>query len=426
MRARTPTLTRRVPTAAARSLASAPTLPSVAWWKRPRLQGAGVVALGLVVLGGWGVWRLPGRHAAALGPEARRVAVLYFDDKSKDHTLDAVADGLTESLIRSLGSASSMTVISRSGVERYRGSSVGADSVARALRVGYLVRGEVEPDGNQVRVSVRLDDASGVNLKRAGFAVPAGSVLAMRDTLAIVASDLIRQQLGSEIQIKQQRSGTEIPAAWLSLQRGSQAQRNGEALNAKGDGAGLAREFLAADSLYGLAEKEDPHWADPVWTRAALAYRRSRLAGADLALVRRWVDVGIGHADRAVALDPNSADAYEMRGTLRYWSYLSGIETDKAKKDAALGAARVDLEKATSLNRNQAGAYATLSHMYYYVPGATNSDVYIAAQRALDADEFLSSANLILSRLFNASYDLGQFDRAQQWCDVARSNCPRS
>ena len=180
----------------------------------------------------------------------------------------------------------------------------------------------------------------------------------------------------------------------------------------------------AADSLYGLAEKEDPRWAEPVWTRATLAYRRSRLAGADLALVRKWVDVGLGHADRAVALDPNSADAYEMRGTLRYWSYLSGIESDKAKKDGALSAARVDLEKATSLNRNQAGAYATLSHMYYYVPGATNSDVYIAAQRALDADEFLSSANLILSRLFNASYDLGQFDRAQQWCDVARRRFP--
>ena len=419
MRARgTPAFTRRV-TTGVQALIDA----RRRWWQRPRVIGA--AAAGVLAIGG-GMWvALRGKGAdGASNPNARRVAVLYFQDQSKDSSLAALADGLTEGLIRSLSGAPSLTVISRSGVERYRASSLGPDSIARALRAGYLVRGEVERESDKVRVSLRLDDASGVNVKRASFAVSAGNVLAMRDTLAIVASDLIRQQLGSEIQVKEQRSGTENSAAWLLLQRGEQARRNGEALNAKSDTAGLNREFLLADSLYAAAEQTDPKWGDPAAMRAALAYRRSRLANGNPALIRRWIDVGIGHADHALAIDPNVADAYEARGNLKYWSWVAAIETDESKRQAALLAARTDLEKSTALNRNQAGAFATLSHLYYNAPGFTPTDVSIAAQQALAADEFLSSANLILSRLFNAAYDLEQFDKAEQWCNTARQRFP--
>jgi serine/threonine-protein kinase len=396
---------------------------AVAWWRRPLVIAGGVGILAVLV-GAVSIWRAPGRRVGVISPDARRIAVLYFEDKSDNHSLGPVADGLTEELIHSLSSAPSLTVISRSGVERYRGGSTTTDSIARALRAGYLVRGELEPEADRVRVNVRLYDGSGVDLKRAAFAVPANNASLMRDTLALVASDLIRQQLGSEIQMGRQRSGTENSAAWLLLQRGQQAQKNGEAANSKGDTAALNREFIAADSLFAAAQATDDHWADPSWMRAALAYRRSRLVGADPTLVRKWVEIGLPHADRAIALDPNSADAYEVRGNLRYWGWLSAIDADPTKRQLSLTSARADLEKATSLNRNQAGAWATLSHLYNQVKDATNNDVYLAAQHALDADEFLSNANVILTRLFNAAYDLGQFDKARQWCDAAGKRFP--
>lgn len=394
------------------------------WWRRPVVMATGAVVL-LAAITGVTLWRnSTGRATAAATPDARRIAVLYFEDKSSDSTLRAVADGLTEELIQSLGTAQSLTVISRSGVERYRGSSATTDSVARALRAGYLVRGDVEPEGANVRVNVRLYDGSGVDLERAAFAIPATNIALMRDTLALVASDLIKKQLGSEILMGRQRSGTENAAAWRLLQRGQLAQKNGEVANAKGDTAGVNREFTAADSLYGAAQQADDRWAEPAWMRGALAYRRSRMVGNDPTLVRKWVETGLPHADRAIALDDNSADAHEVRGNLRYWMWLAAAETDPAKREQAITAARADLEKATTINRNQAGAWSTLSHLYAQIPSATSNDVYLAAQHALDADEFLSSANLILSRLFNAAYDLGQFDKAKQWCDVAARRFP--
>ena len=419
------TMTRRTPMGSPGRGTQSYAVPEQAspWWRRP-LVIAGALAIVVAAVGAFTIWRAPSRRATAVSPDARRIAVAYFDDKSDDHSLGAVADGLTEELIRSLSTAPSLTVITRSGVEPYRGSSVTTDSIARALRAGYVVRGEVETEGDRVHVNVRLYDGSGVDLKRAAFAMPVRSVALMRDTLALIASDLIRKQLGSEIQVRQQRSSTDNSGAWLLLQRGEQAQKNGEAANAKGDTASLNREFMAADSLYAAAHAADARWADPLWMRAALAYRRSRFAASDPTSIRKWISTGIPYADQAIALDVNSADAYEVRGNLRYWGWISAIDADASKREASLTASRADFEKSTSLNRNQAGAWASLSHLYNQVPDATINDAYLAALHALEADEFLANASTILSRLSLGAYDLGQFDKAKQWCDVANKRFP--
>jgi serine/threonine-protein kinase len=417
MRTRTYSAARRTGSGAQYVVAQRP------WWRHPAAIAAAVV---VVAAGGFGYWKF-GRpqRAAALGPDSRRIAVLYFEDQSKDHTLGPLADGLTEGLIHTLSNAPSLTVIPRDGVERYRGSSVTTDSIAKVLRAGYLVRGEVEPAGKQVKVSLRLlDGASGVNLRSSSVVISADSVSAMREKLTTATSDLIRKQLGSEIQVKEERAGTENSDAWLLLQRGQARQKNGETANSKGDTAGFNKEFLAADSLYAAAQALDSKWAEPATMRAGLAYRRSRLSAGKPDLIRKWIDTGLGLADQAVANDANNADAYEVRGNLRYWSWVAAIETDATKRESALLSAKADLEKSTSLNRNQAGAYATLSHLYYQIPSATPSDIYIAAQRALEADEFLSNANVIYSRLFLAAYDLAQFDKAEQWCTAARQRFP--
>ena len=392
---------------------------------RRRPWALGVVALVLVAaLGTWRWSAARTRSAATAGPEAHRLAVLYFKDLSKDGHLAPLADGLTEGLIRSLSGASSLTVISQGGVEKFRSATVAPDSIARALRVGYLVRGEVEPEGDNVMVSLRLDDASGVNLKRASFVRPAGDLLAMRDTLTVVASDLVRQQLHEEIQVRQQQSSTASAAAWLALQRGEVERKNGEVATAKGDSASVDRAFTAADTLFAAAEREDARWVDPIVARATLAYRRARLAGRDPTLIRKWVDIGAGHAARALALDPANANALEVRGNLQYFTWLTIPPADGAAAKALLAAAKADLEQATSVNRNQAGAYASLSHLYYN--DGTPMDVSIAAQRAIEADEFLANADVILGRLFLASYDLGQFDKASQRCDETRRRFPAS
>ncbi|MEA3247345.1 MAG: serine/threonine-protein kinase [Gemmatimonadota bacterium] len=418
MRALTPTMQRRIPSGAQAAIAAM----QKPWWKRPALVGAAAFA---VLAGVAAVYyakaRGNGRFATS-DPNARRIAVLYFQDRSRDSSLGPLADGLTEGLIHSLSSAPTLTVISRSGVEPFRGTGVAPDSIARALRAGYLVRGDVEPEGDQVRVTVRLDDASGANIDRATFTRPASNQVAMRDTLVVLASDLIRRQLREDIQLKMQRASTASADAWLLQQRAEQQRKAAESARRAGDGAAYDRELAAADSLLVLAAKADPKWADPPTLRAQIAYGRSRVGGATLPQVRQWTGVAEDYATQALALDANDADALEVRGNAKYWRWLKGLETSPEKAQALLLSAKADLEQAKTVNPNQAGAWASLSHLYYQTGNAT--DINIAAQRALEADEFLSNAEVILNRLFLSSYDLGQFDRADQRCGELRQRYP--
>ena len=420
MRVFTNTMQRRIPSGAQEVLARARP-----WWlKPPAIAAAALVLIAAGALTFW--WALGGRSSAApAGPEARRLAVLYFSDLSRDSSLRPLADGITESLTRSLSTASSYSVVSTTGAARYRGSSLAPDSIARALRVGYLLRGEVEPEGSSVRIAVRLDDASGVNLQRVSLAVPATNVLQARDTITTVVADLVRRQLGQQFQLQQQRASTTNPDAWLLLQRGEAARSAMDAVAAQGDTIGRDRWYRTADSLYAQARELDRRWAEPQARRAQIAYRQSRLT-RDPVAIRRWVTLGLAHADSALATDADNPDALELRGTLLYWAFLNNFEEDATRKAALIDDAKTSLERATQFNVRQAGAYSTLSHLYNNHPSTSSTDVLLAAQRAYEADEFLADAELVLARIFLAAYDLGQFDKADQWCGVARARFPAS
>ena len=71
--------------------------------------------------------------AASSGLEANSLAVLYFEDLSPGGDLAYVADGITEALIERLSLVRSLDVISKNGVEPFRGADIAVDSIARAL-----------------------------------------------------------------------------------------------------------------------------------------------------------------------------------------------------------------------------------------------------------------------------------------------------
>ena len=399
--------------------------PRAPLWRRPAVL-AGVMALVFASVGAVWAFKSKGGQPTAVDPNARRVAVLYFADASRDASLGPVADGLTESLIRALGRSSSISVISRGGSDAFRGSSAATATIADSLRAGYLVRGEVEPiaRGERVQVSVRLLHSSGVTVERQSFDVARDSLLLMQDSLGAVAANLIGRALKTDLLLQRQRAATS-DAAWLAVQEGAMREREAESARLAGDGERAARAFAAADSSYARAEALDAGWVEPATHRAALAYRRSRAAQPEgSAAIRRWVDIGIAHADRALAIAPGDADALEMRGTLRYWGVLAAGGADDAKIDADMKLAQADLELATAQNPDQAGAWNTLSHMYNLVAGKGAADVLIAAKEALRADEFQANANVVRQRLFTAAYDLGQFDLAGEYCDDLNARYP--
>ena len=204
--------------------------------KRRSIMAAGIGGVVVLVLVSLSVVYLfvgaskAGQPSAAGGLDPKTIAVLYLDDLSPDKHLGYVADGLTEAVIGALGQVSALKVVSSGGVGAWRDASIPRDSVGRALQAGTLVQGTVEPVGEKLRVQLRLVDGnSGVDLsgQRASFDMPAGDLLAVRDSLAGEVAQLIRKRLGEEIRVREQREGTRNVAAWSLVQRAQGAPQAG-------------------------------------------------------------------------------------------------------------------------------------------------------------------------------------------------------
>jgi len=390
--------------------------PQVKSGGKKRMLWVALAAVPLLLVAGWLGVRA-GRHrgpAAADGPEKSHIAVLYFTDESRDSSLRFLANGLTEALIVELGQVNALTVVSAGGAAIFRGGNVPMDSIARALQAGTLVRGSVEKDGDKVLVNVRLFDALGTQFDRTSIELPAKNVTAIRDSLTAQVAGLIRKQIGVEVQLHTERRGTENADAWSLLERAKERERAAGVAMASGDSTAMLRAFGGADSLLGAAAALDPQWAEPEIRRGTLDYRTSRFYRADPLKASPWIDKGLAHASAALAIAPRSPDALELLGTLRYWRYLLGLESDPRKAKTLLDSARADLEASTKLSRTQAGAWATLSHLYYQYNDVSSAK--LAARSAYEEDAFLSNADVVLWRLFTSSFDLEQIPDAVHWC----------
>jgi tetratricopeptide (TPR) repeat protein len=127
------------------------------------------------------------------------------------------------------------------------------------------------------------------------------------------------------------------------------------------------------------------------------------------------------HADRALSRDPNHPRALEVRGTLRYWSWLLRLAPDPKDAAVLLRDAEGDLRAAVRFDPSLASAWSTLSHLDNQKTDVVQAK--IDAQRAYEADAY-SSADVVLWRLFLASYDLEQFPDAVHWCEEEQRRFP--
>ena len=105
-----------------------------------------------------------GAPESALVPSGRPldplvVAVLPFENLSGAAEAEPFALGLHDDLLTELSRASALTVISRTSVRGYLGSTKPLPEIARELGAGTIVEGGVQQAGSRVRLNVQLIDA---------------------------------------------------------------------------------------------------------------------------------------------------------------------------------------------------------------------------------------------------------------------------
>ena len=97
-----------------------------------------------------------GGLVAASIPRIDSLAVLPLDNLSGDPSEDYFSDGMTEELITAISKISTLRVISRTSVMRYKGARKSLRAIAKELRVGAVVEGSVARSNQKVRITAQL------------------------------------------------------------------------------------------------------------------------------------------------------------------------------------------------------------------------------------------------------------------------------
>ena len=117
-----------------------------------------VVVSILSLLAFWG-WR--GSRVPAVFQRKTVLAVLPFDNLSRDPDQEFFSEGLTEEMIAQVGKLNRdrLKVVARSSVAKYKGSTLTAREIGKELNADYLVQGSVRRSSDRVRISVQLIQA---------------------------------------------------------------------------------------------------------------------------------------------------------------------------------------------------------------------------------------------------------------------------
>jgi adenylate cyclase len=134
--------------------------------------------------------RAPGAPVVTADPRLS-IAVLPFQNMSRDPEQEDFCDGVVEEIISRLSRLKWLAVIARNSTFVYKGKSVDIQQVGRELHVRYLLEGSARRAGDKVRITAQLIDAStGAHVWAESFDGDLGDIFKLQDdvTLAVVGA----------------------------------------------------------------------------------------------------------------------------------------------------------------------------------------------------------------------------------------------
>jgi eukaryotic-like serine/threonine-protein kinase len=265
------------------------------------------IALGvLLVLLGFGVWRASHRAAAARPgaglptAAAKRVGVLPFASRSRDSSDAYLGDGMATDLTTTLAGMTGLHVVSRSSAFALRGKT--AREAGTALSADAMVEGTVGKVDSGLRVTVSLVNvADEAMLWSQRYDVTERDLYALQDSAATAIASVLGVGVARRADAGRASHRTASPEAHDLVLRG-------QFLTEQATEAGLRQ----AIELFERAAALDSTYADP-WNGIAQAW--FFLADTYVA-PRAAVPPMRAAVDKALALDPTSAWAHALNGSL--------------------------------------------------------------------------------------------------------------
>lgn len=240
----------------------------------------------------------------SMRPDEKSIAVLYFENMSSEKESEYFCAGMTEDIITDLSKIKELKVISRTDVFPFRNKEVNTRHVGETLRVNYILEGSVRKSANKMRITAQLIAVD------TGFHVWADRFDRLVEDIFDVQTE-VSQKIAAALKISLTESErqsiakrpTEDLRAYDFYMRGKEimyrrGKRNNEA---------AIRMFQDAVSL-------DPNFGSAYAALAeAFSYMYIWYDGD-----KKWLGKTIEASQKALAYDPNSAEAQFGIGTVYY------------------------------------------------------------------------------------------------------------
>jgi eukaryotic-like serine/threonine-protein kinase len=124
------------------------------------------------------------------------LAVLPFENISREPEHDYLGDGIAGSLINTLATVPKLRVMAQSTVFRYKGRGMDPQAVGRELNVRAVLTGRIMQSGGSLRIGTELVDvATGSQLWGAQYDRKPGDIFAIQDEISSEISEKLRLKL---------------------------------------------------------------------------------------------------------------------------------------------------------------------------------------------------------------------------------------
>jgi len=284
------------------------------------------------------------RHATAT-PTDKSLAVLPFTASGGDTANTYLAEGIADEVNNTLSQIPGLRIAGRSSAARFARSNGTPQEAGAVLKVASVLDGTVRREGDQIRVTAELSNASdGAVVWHDSYTRAAKDVFAVQDEIARAIAGQLQVTLGNAGAASLAASGTRDATAYDLYLKGMYLYRRrgpgiADAIStldqATAQDSTFARAWAGLSNALTVSPSYLSTHAGDVLPRARQAAERA--IHLDSALSDGYMALGYVDAEqfhwkaaeselrRAIALDPNNAEA---RYRLGYTFFNQGRVTD--------------------------------------------------------------------------------------------------
>jgi non-specific serine/threonine protein kinase len=333
-------------------------------------------------------------RTAAAGPDSKAtpgrieaLAVLPLTNLSGDPAQEYFADGMTEALITDLAKIGALRVISRTSVMQFKGARMPLPEIARQLNVDAVLEGSVLRAGERVRITAQLIEArTDRHLWAESYDRDLRDVFGLFSEVARVVAGEIRVKLTPKEQARLANVRPVDPQAFELYLRGMHLW-------------GSRSKTEAAIEMLERAVEIDPGLAAAHADLAKLyVWMFFFFAPEEQA---QWEPKARAAVDRALALDPDLAEAYIARGEL-IWTPSNHFPHERAIRE---------FRRALMLKPNSSEAHLKLAMIYNHVGLFEEALGHVRRARAIDPTQGADPTQELL-----ALGGLRRYDEALSMC----------